>query len=223
MSNRREFITLLGGAAAWPMAAGAQQPAMPVIGFLNQAAPDTAADRVRAFRRGLNETGYVDGQNMAIEYRWAEDHVDRLPAMADDLVRRRVVVIAAFGVPAALAAKAATKTTSIVVSGGFDPVAIGLAASLNRPGGNVTGVSQLGIELGPKHLELLHELVPTATIVALLINPTNPSSEPQSRVFQAAVRTLGLEAHILRASTVGDFDAVFAELARLRPSGSGYR
>ena len=214
--RRREFITLLGGAAAvWPLAARAQQP-MPVVGFLNNASPDPYAPMVAWFRQGLNETGYVEGRNFAIEYRWAEGQNDRLPALSRDLVRRPVAVIAALGRNAALAAKAATKTIPIVFQTADDPVESGLVASLNRPGGNLTGVSTLATELGPKRLELLHELVPTATVITLLINPASTNAEIQATNLTAAARTLGLQVHVLHASTERDLETVFATLVRQR-------
>jgi len=219
--KRREFITLLGGAAAaWPLAARAQQPAMPVIGFLSSALPDRDAGRLRAFRQGLAETGYVEGRNVAIEYRWAEEQNDRLPALAADLVRRQVAVIATAGdVLGAVAAKAATTTIPIVFTTGRDPVEIGLVPSLNRPGGNLTGVATLGAELEPKRVELLHEAIPAATIVGALVNPASRNAEFLSRDLRAAARILGLELGVLNAVTEGDFDSVFADLVRLRAGG----
>jgi ABC-type uncharacterized transport system substrate-binding protein len=215
--KRREFITLVGAAVGWPLAARAQQPAMPVIGFLNSSSPDAEGDRVRAYRQGLSEAGYVEGRNVTIEYRWADGHNDRLPSMAADLVRRGVNVIVTGGTPATLAAKAATATTPIVFILSTDPVEAGLVASLNRPGGNLTGVTGLNVELAPKKLELLHELLPSASILALLVNPTNAvAAKNESQAVQAAARTLGLQLHELHASTERDFDSVFASLVRLR-------
>jgi putative ABC transport system substrate-binding protein len=204
--QRREFITVLAGAAAaWPLAARAQQSAMPVIGFLGSASPDLLyAKALSAFRQGLSETGYVEGRNATTEYRWAESQNDRLPALAADLVRRQVNVIAALGsTPAALAAKAATATIPVVFQVGTDPVAAGLVVSIARPAGNVTGVTTLNTELGPKRLELLRELIPTAKIIALLVNPTSPFiTENISKDLQSAARTLGLQLHIMNASTL---------------------
>jgi putative ABC transport system substrate-binding protein len=218
--RRREFITLLGGAAAaWPLAARAQQPATPVIGFLNTRTPGADPHLLDAFRRGLKETGYVEGQNVAIEYRWAFNEYDRLPALAADLVRRQVTVIAAIGSPFAPAAKAATTTIPIVFIIGFDPVEVGLVTSLNRPGGNLTGVTVLGVELGSKRLELLHELVPATNILAALVNPDTPAAETQSTELHTAARTFGLKLHVLHASADRDFDTVFATLRQLGAGG----
>ena len=215
--KRRDFIALLGGAAAWPLAARAQQPALPVIGFLSSTSLRSYGHVVAAFHQGLKEVGYVEDQSIAIEYRWAENEADRLPALAAELVSRQVAVIATTGTPSAFAAKAATTTIPIVFEIGFDPVALGLVASLNRPGGNLTGVTNSGVEVASKQLELLHELVPTATTIALLVNPTNRTlAEALLRDAQPAAGKLGLKLHVLHASTERDFDTVFASLAQLR-------
>jgi putative tryptophan/tyrosine transport system substrate-binding protein len=215
MIGRRDFITLLGGAASWPLVARAQQPAMPVIGFLSSATPDGFAPMAAAFRQGLSETGFVEGRNAAIEYRWAEGHTDRLPALTADLIRRQVAVIAAAGASSSLAAKAATTTIPIVFSAAINPVAAGLVASLSRPAGNITGVTNLGVELLQKQVEMLHEVVPTATTVAGLVNPTFPGSEAQARDLQAAARKLGLELHVVYASGERDLDTAFETMVRL--------
>jgi ABC-type uncharacterized transport system substrate-binding protein len=215
--KRREFITLLGGAAAtWPLAARAQQPAIPVIGYLHPASPDTFADRVRAFRQGLKETGFVEGENVAIEYRWAEDQIDRVPALAAELVRRQVAVIAAAG-GAELSAKAATTTIPIVFVAGYDPVKSGLIASLARPGGNATGISFLATELVAKRLELLRELVPAASRIAVLVNPSNTvTAETQAKDVEAAARSKGLQILVLNASSSRELEAAFTTLVRER-------
>jgi putative ABC transport system substrate-binding protein len=218
--RRRRFITLIGGAAAWPLAARAQQPTMPVVGFLNISSPGRYAPRVAAFRQGLKEAGYIEARNVTIEYRWAEDQPDRLPAMMVDLVQSKVAVIAATSTPAVLAAKAATTTIPIVFETGADPVQLGLVASLNRPGGNVTGVTSLTQEVMPKLLELLRELLPTVRVIALLVNPADPAiAEANTSQALAAAHTLGLELHVLNASSEHDFEGVFAKLVELRAGG----
>jgi putative tryptophan/tyrosine transport system substrate-binding protein len=219
--NRRELIALLGGAAAtWPLRARAQQAVMPVVGFLSARAPGEARHLVAAVLQGLKDTGFVEGQNVAIEYRFAGNPNEPLSALAADLVRRQVTVIVATTTPAALAAKAVTTTIPIVFEAGFDPVQLGLVASLNRPGGNITGVTQLNQALAPKRLEFLHELVPKARVMARLFNPANPASaDAQSSEVLAAAHNLGLELHVMNASTEGDFAGVFADLIQVRAGG----
>jgi putative ABC transport system substrate-binding protein len=226
--SRREFITLLGGAAAaWPVAARAQQPAMPVIGFLYPTSSDSETDRLRAFRQGLKDTGYVEGENVAIEYRFADNQLDRLPALAADLVARRVaVIVATGGRPVVLAAKAATTTIPIVFLIGEDPVKLGLVATLARPGGNLTGINFFAVELAAKRLELLRELVPGATRVAVLVNPANAANtETTLRDLEAAAPTMGLQFQVINANTSREIDAAFATFVRERPDalfvGSG--
>jgi putative ABC transport system substrate-binding protein len=214
--KRRDFITLLGGAAAWPLAARAQQPAMPVVGFLHSGAQDTWAPMVGAFRRGLSESGYAEGRNIAIEYRWAKGQYDQLPAMAADLVRRNATVVAALGPPAALAAKAATSSVPIVFVSGSDPVQAGLVASFNQPGGNVTGVYVLLTGLEGKRLGLLRDLVPQASLIGMLINPRSPDAEAQSRALQGAARAVGQEVLVVEASNDGEVDAAFAAVKERR-------
>jgi ABC-type uncharacterized transport system substrate-binding protein len=213
--GRRELIATLGGAvAAWPLVAQAQQPAMPVIGFLNGGV-EGYAPYLNGFRQGLKTAGYIEGQNIAIEYRWAEGRYDRLPALAADLVDRKVTRIVA-NTPAARAAQAATKTIPIVFVTGADPVALGFVASLNRPGGNLTGVASLVDEIGPKRLELVHELLPTTSVFAVLVNPTSPAAEIVSRDVQSAARELRQTVHILNASTEGEIEVAFARVVELR-------
>jgi putative tryptophan/tyrosine transport system substrate-binding protein len=215
--NRRAIITLLGGAAAWPLAARAQQAAMPIVGFLHSAAPKAYTGFVAAFQQGLRDAGYIDGQNVAIEYGWAEGQYDRLPALAADMVTHRVSVIAATGGdPAAIAAKAATTTVPIVFMVGTDPVQVGLVSSLSRPTGNVTGVTFFTGPLGAKRLQLLHELVPSASAVGMLVNPSNPNSKPDIAEVQTAARALKCDVHILNASTESEIGATFTTLARER-------
>jgi putative ABC transport system substrate-binding protein len=218
--GRREFITLLGGAVAgWPLVVRAQQPAMPVVGVLLPISPDTNADHLRAFRQGLKDTGYVEGENMAIEYRSAESHNDRLPALALELARRQVAVIASpVGTPSALAAKAATSTIPIVFGVNEDPVKLGLVATLARPGGNATGINILSGELVAKRLELLRELVPSAARVAVLVNPTNAANtETTLRDVEGAARAIGLQIQVLNAGSSGEINAAFKTIARERP------
>jgi putative ABC transport system substrate-binding protein len=214
--RRRDFIRVVAGSAiTWPLVARAQQPAMPMIGFLNGATAAGWAPFVAAFRQGLIETGYIEGQNVAIEYRFADGEYDRLPAMAADLVHRRVSIIAATTTPAALAAKAATTTIPVVFTTTGDPVQMGLVASLSRPGGNITGVTRLNVEVAPKLLELMHEIVPTATRIALLVNPTGPNAETLSKEIEAAARVLGVEVTVLHGATESDLDKVFSTFAQL--------
>ena len=217
--RRRNFITLVGGAAvAWPLAARAQQPAMPVIGFLNSQTPDAVADRLRAFRQGLKEIGYVEGENVAIAYRFAENQMDRLPELAAELVRRQVTLIAATGGKnAVLAAKAATATIPIVFNVAEDPVRLDLVASLARPGGNLTGINLFIDELTAKRLELLRELVPAAARVVVLVNPTNPNAESTVSDVEAAARAMGLQIEVHKATTSREINAAFASLVRGRP------
>jgi putative ABC transport system substrate-binding protein len=218
--RRRDFISLLGGAAiTWPLAARAQQPPTPVIGFLHGTSPEARRAEVTAFHRGLSKISYVEGRNVAVEYRWAEGKYDRLPALAADLVKRQVSVIAAFGTAAALIAKAATIITPIVFLVGGDPVPLGLVVSLSRPGGSITGVTPLNDDLAPKLLELLHELVPKAAIVGYLINPNNATSANLSRQVRVTERTIGQRVHILKASSEDDFEPAFATLDQIRAGG----
>jgi putative ABC transport system substrate-binding protein len=214
--KRREFITLVGGAAAaWPLGARALQPAIPVVGFLSSRSPNESASAVAAFRQSLGEAGYIEGKNLAIAFRWAQGQYDRLPALAADLARRQVTAIfATGGNPPAFAAKAATATIPIVFLIGSDPVKFGLVASLNRPGGNITGVTLFTSLLVAKRLELLHELVPTATTIAILVNPNNSNAEPDTKVAQTAARSLGQQLVVLSASSESDIDAAFATLVR---------
>jgi len=218
--RRRELMVFIGGvAAAWPLSARAQQPTIPVIGLLGSATANEWTPYVRAFHQGLRDAGYVEGDNVAIEARWANSQYERLPAMAAELVQRHVTVIAAFSTTAAHAAHAATATIPIVFTTNRDPVQIGFVTSLARPGGNMTGATNLSLEVGPKLLELLHEAIPTAKIVALLVNPTDSNAETLSRSLQAPARTFGMQLHVLNASTEGDFDTVFATLRQLRADG----
>jgi len=214
--RRREFIKMIAwSVAAWPIVSRAQQSALPVIGYLSGRSPEDLS----AFLKGLNEAGYVDGRNVSIEYRWAEGRADRLPALVADLVHRRVTVITAATTPAALAAKAATTTIPIVFVMAGDPVRLGLVPSLNRPDGNITGVATLNIEVAPKRLQLLHEVVPSAKVVVLLVNPADATAEIQTREARSAAHSLGLELHVLNARTETDFDAVFANIIQMQAGG----
>jgi len=216
--RRREFITLFGGAAAWPIEARAQQPAMPVVGFLESRRLDAVVDRLRGFHRGLKDAGFVEGDNVAIVYRWAENQIDRLPELANELVRRRVAVIAmGGGLPVVLAATAATKTIPIVATFAEDPTKIGIVASLARPGGNVTGVNFLTAELVTKQLQLLHELVPQATRLVVLVNPANPTSQTTLKDMEAAARAIGIHIQSVPVGTGAEIDMAFAGFASERP------
>jgi putative ABC transport system substrate-binding protein len=218
MMRRREFITLLGGAAAaWPVAARAQQPTIPIVGFLYATSPDKIADRLSGFRQGLKDTGYVGGENVTIEYRWAEGQFDRLPALAAELVRRQVAVIVAGNFASALAAKAATTTIPIVFAVAEDPVRLGLVASLARPDSNLTGINFFNVEVTAKRLELLRELVPGAARVAVLVNPANPATETTLKGTELAARAMGLQLQVFNASTSREIDAAFPSLVRERP------
>jgi putative ABC transport system substrate-binding protein len=213
---RRQFISALGGAAAWPVAARAQQPTLPVIGFLHPGSASGNEDRMDAFRRGLAENGYVEGRNVTIEYRWADGQYDRLPALAADLVRRRVAVIAALGSSApGRAAKAATATIPIVFQTGGDPVEEGLVASMNRPGGNITGASRMNVATDSKRHEILHDTVPNASVIACLVNPTSPRSASQVQQIQNSARSLGLKLQIVNASTEHELETAFATMAQV--------
>jgi len=219
--RRRDFIKIFAGSVAvWPLTARAQRSGMPIVGFLSLASAEGYQAQMAAFRQGLQQTGYVEGRNVAIDYRLAEGRVEQLAALAADLVRREVSVIATATTPAALAAKAATRTIPIVFEMAGDPVGLGLIASLDRPGGNVTGVTNMNIQITPKRLQLLHEVVPTAKVMALLVNPVNSTvAETQSREVRAAAHTLGVDLHVLNASTEHDFNSVFANLIQLRVGG----
>jgi putative tryptophan/tyrosine transport system substrate-binding protein len=218
--RRRDFIKVIAGSAAsWPLITRAQQPAMPVVGFLNSASAVAYEHLAQKFRDGLSEVGYVDGRNISIEYRWAEGHYDRLPALAADLVRNQVAVIAAMGTPAGPVAKAATATIPIVFSIGIDPVKAGLVTSFDRPGGNATGVINFGVAAVTKQLELLHKMLPAAVIIAVLMNPNFPTAEEMTRELHEGARTLGLELHVLNASDQSEIDTAFATLAQMRVQG----
>jgi ABC-type uncharacterized transport system substrate-binding protein len=218
--RRRDFITLVGGATMWPFAARAQRPTTPVVGFVNAAAQQDYKRQLAAFLKGLAESGYVEGRNVAIEYRWAEGRIDRLPTMMADLIRRQVAVIAATSTPAAIAAKVATATIPIVFETGADPVQLGLVSNLSRPGGNLTGVTQTSVETMPKRLQVLHELVPAARVMALLVNPADATlSDAYIREAQVAARVLGVELHIVKASSETEFDGAFAKVKELRTEG----
>jgi putative tryptophan/tyrosine transport system substrate-binding protein len=218
--RRRDFITLTGSVVAWPLTAHAQQPALPVIGFINSSSHKAYEPQLAAFLKGLGEAGYFPGSNVAIEYRWADGQHDRLSSLVTDLVKRQVAVIAATSTPAALAAKAATTSIPIVFETGADPVKIGLVASLNRPGGNATGVTQINAETAPKRLQLLHELLPTAKTIVLLVNPTDPvNAEANRQEVQTAASSLGLQLHILNTSSAGEIDEAFEKLIGMQASG----